>query len=190
MQKKILAILGSPHVNGINAQMLNIAIKQSEKNGDEVRIINLYKKRIAFCKGCLYCQKTSSCAIQDDIQEIAQDIKWCDTIILASPIYWANVPSIVKNMMDRLFGTTMQETKFFPKPLLKGKKYILLTSCNTPLFFAKIAGQLGGIKKATKEFFSYSGIKKKGIILVSNANKTKSISKSTKNKIKRLVTNC
>lgn len=69
-QKKLLAILGSPHLNGTTASMLECAIQASEKAGYDVTKINLYEKQICFCTGCRTCIRTGTCNQKDDIQEI------------------------------------------------------------------------------------------------------------------------
>ena len=133
MKKKLLAILGSPHKNGATSKMLDYAMEIAEQNGYDIHYINLYEKNIAYCKGCRACLALHSCAVKDDIQEISKLVKECSIIILAAPVYWANVPAIVKNMFDRLLGVMMEETRTFPKPRLsKEQKYILFTACNTP----------------------------------------------------------
>ena len=43
-EKILLAILGSPHENGMTATMLNYAIRKAEEMGYNVIKINLYKK--------------------------------------------------------------------------------------------------------------------------------------------------
>lgn len=43
-EKNILAILGSPHSNGMTAAMLDCAILKAEKVGYIVTKINLYEK--------------------------------------------------------------------------------------------------------------------------------------------------
>lgn len=52
-EKNVLAILGSPHINGITAAMLNCAIHRVKKIGYNVTKINLYEKnyRIAQAAG-------------------------------------------------------------------------------------------------------------------------------------------
>ena len=105
MNKKIiLAILGSPHKNGITATMLNHAVHQAEEKGYIVETINLYEKNIAFCIGCRTCIHTKNCIQKDDIQEIVRLINECEIVFLAAPVYWANVPAPVKNLFDRLLG--------------------------------------------------------------------------------------
>ena len=119
-EKSVLAILGGPHVNGITATMLDCAIQVAEKKGYTVTRINLYEKKISFCSGCNACMNTHICVKQDDIQEIARFMSECQLVLLAAPVYWANVPAAVKNMFDRLRGTAMEETSTFPKPHRKG----------------------------------------------------------------------
>lgn len=143
-EKNIPAILGSPHSNGMTAAMLDCAILKAEKVGYIVTKINLYEKNLSYCKGCRACMKTQTCIQKDDIQEIVHLIRKCQIVILAAPVYWANVPAPVKNLFDRLLGAAMEETNTFPKPHLQGKKYLLLTSCNTPFPFSWIFGQSKG----------------------------------------------
>lgn len=158
--KKLLAILGSPHKDGATATMLDYAMEIAGQQGWQIDYINLYEKDIAYCTGCRACMKTEMCVQKDDIQEIARLLKECDIIILAAPVYWANVPAIVKNMFDRLLGVAMEESATFPKARLsKSQKYILFTACNTPAPFAEIFGQSAGAIRSMKEFFKTSGMK-------------------------------
>ena len=84
-------------------------------------------------------------------------------VVLAAPVYWANIPAVVKNIFDRLLGVAMEETKTFPKARLsKNQKYFLLTSCNTPAPFSYLCGQSTGTIRSMKEFFKTSGMKYAG----------------------------
>lgn len=184
-EKNVLAILGSPHANGTTAAMLNHAIREAEKAGYTVMKINLYEKKISFCTGCRACLHTGSCVQKDDIQDIVTLLHKCQIMILAAPVYWANVPAPVKNMFDRLLGTAMEETKTFPKPRLRGKKYMILTSCNTPAPFSWIFGQSRGAIRNMDEFFKTAGMKPIGKIVYANAANKSELSKSLIRKIER-----
>lgn len=187
MKGKILAILGSPHKNGATWKMLNYAMEIAKQYGYIVDYINLYEKNIAYCKGCRACIKLHNCVVKDDIQEIAKLIKECSIIILAAPVYWANVPAIVKNMFDRLLGVMMEETKTFPKPGLSNKqKYILFTACNTPYPFSVFLGQSTGAIRSIREVFKTSGMKYSGNCVWTGNNKTV-LPEYIKHKIKRLL---
>ncbi len=184
-KRKVLAILGGPHFDGTTAKMLDCAIKKAERAGCEVTKIDLYKKNIAFCTGCRVCINTRRCVQNDDIREIEKSLHECDTVILAAPVYWANVPAAVKNMFDRLLGTAMEETSTFPKPRLSGKKYMLLISCNTPAPFSWIFGQSRGAIRNMDEFFKTAGIKPIGKIVCANAANKKELPKSIVRKIQK-----
>lgn len=184
-QKKLLAILGSPHVNGTTANMLNYAVCSSEKTGYEVNKVNLYEKQIDFCKGCRTCLDTGKCILNDEMQEIISLIKECHVVILAAPVYWANVPAPVKNLFDRLLGVAMEESSTFPKPRLSGKKYILLTACNTPSPFSWIFGQSRGAIHNMDEFFKTAGMKCIGKFVCTNTSKRKGLPKSLIRKMER-----
>ncbi len=187
-KKKILAIQGSFKNNGITTTMLNHAVEESKKAGYDVEYIRLHDHRIEYCKGCRKCFETGECVFKDDdMMQIAKSIKAADVIILACPVYWANVPAIVKNLFDRMSGTSMEETNTFPKPRLSGKKYILLTACNTPMPFAALCGQTTGLNRAVKEYFKTSGISCIGTVIVDNTSKRKGVPDAKLNQIRKLI---
>ena len=187
MRKNALAILGSPHANGTTAAMLDLAIHKAEQVGYAVTKIKLYEKKISFCTGCRACMDTHICIQKDDMQEIAALLQECQLVILAAPVYWANVPAPVKNMFDRLLGTAMEETDTFPKPRLQGKKYLILTSCNTPAPFSWIFGQSRGAIRNMDEFFKTAGMKPIGKVVRANAKNKKELPKRTMKKIERCL---
>ena len=184
-EKHVLAILGSPHSDGITASMLNHSIGLAGKAGYTVNKINLYGKNLAFCKGCKRCFVSGVCVQKDDIQEIVALLRKCEIVILAAPTYWANVPAVVKNLFDRLLGTAMEETDTFPRPRLSGKKYMLLTACHTPAPFSWIFGQSRGAIRSMDEFFKTAGMKSMGKVVCPNAGRRKMIPERVLRKIKR-----
>lgn len=186
-KNKILAILASPHFNGITAKMLDYTIEALKRSGHQVTKINLYNKNLLYCKGCRSCLDTGICIINDDIIEISYLLKEADIIIVATPVYWANVPAILKNMFDRLLGVAMEETNTFPKPRLTGKRYLLLTSCKTPFPFSWIYGQSRGLVRNINEFFKTAGIKSCGKVICTNSIKKKELPKSLLRKIDKLI---
>ena len=101
MSKKLLALLGSPHKDGATGTMLKYVLQEAEQQGWQITSINLYEQNIGYCNGCRTCIKTGSCVHKDDVQEISRLIRECDVVVLAAPVYWANVPAVVKNLFDR-----------------------------------------------------------------------------------------
>ncbi len=113
-RKNVLAILGSPHTNGTTAAMLDLAIHKAKQVGYVVTKINLYEKELSFCTGCRACMDTHICVQKDDIQSIVVLLQKCHLVILAAPVYWANVPASVKNLFDRLLELLWKKQTHFP----------------------------------------------------------------------------
>ena len=187
--KKMLAILGSPRKSGNVASMLEVAINRGKKLGYEIYYINLYEKKIELCRGCMVCKKTGVCKINDDIQEIRKLFIESDLVVLASPTYFANVSAVTKNMFDRLVGVVMDDNNsMIPKPkLLSSQKYLLLTTCNTPWPFDRLAGQSTGTIKAMKEFLNISGMKYAGKVIFAGTRNKKQLPKSIITKIEKKI---
>ncbi len=189
ISKKMLAILGSPKKTGNAAKMLDIAVKQATDKGYEVTYIELYEKNIAYCTGCVCCKKTGECVIKDDIQEIRKGFVESDLIVISCPTYFANVTAPVKNMFDRLVGTVMDDnSSAIPKPkLLKRQKYILMTTCNTPFPFDRLAGQSRGCLRAMKEVMHISGMTCIGKVVFAGTRNKNEIPIRVIKKIKKLI---
>lgn len=57
--------------NGSNSDMLaDEFMRGALESGNKAEKITLRGKSINFCKGCLACQKTGKCVINDDMAEI------------------------------------------------------------------------------------------------------------------------
>lgn len=184
-EKQVLAILGSPRPDGVTATLLERSIQAAQRAGYAVTKLELYGKDLAPCTGCRACLASGQCVRQDDIQEIVALLRRCQVVVLAAPVYWANVPGPVKNLFDRLLGTAMEETATFPKPRLSGKKYILLTACNTPAPFSWLAGQSRGAIRAMDEFFKTAGMKPMGKIVCPGTGKQKAPTPRVLRKVER-----
>lgn len=183
----ILAIYGSAKKKGVTATILDHAVASVEAKGITVNKIYLKDEALLPCLGCRKCLETKTCVQQDSIHRIAELIKNSDTVLLAAPVYWANVPAIVKNLFDRLLGVAMEETATFPKGLLKGKKYAFFTACKTSAPFSWLCGQSKGAIRAAREFFATAGFKCLGNIVESGCDNKSVPSPSTIRAVDRLI---
>ena len=101
MTKKVLIISASLRT-GANSET---AAKEMERGardaGHNVEFVSLKGKNIQFCKGCLACQKTSRCIINDDANEITEKMRNSDVIVWATPIYYYEMSGQMKTLIDR-----------------------------------------------------------------------------------------
>jgi multimeric flavodoxin WrbA len=101
---KIVGLSGSPRRERNTEYLLNAALDAASKvEGAETELIRLPDYRILPCDGCNACAKEGKCPLdeQDDVERLREKLKEADAVIIAAPSYFASVPGITKNFMDR-----------------------------------------------------------------------------------------
>ena len=98
---KILGISGSPNKNGNTAYAVQYALDIIKTEGFETKYISLAGKKINPCIACWKCSDTHECCQNDDMKEIIDAMRWCDGIIMGSPVYFGLISGQLKTMMDR-----------------------------------------------------------------------------------------
>lgn len=102
MYKKVIIISSSLRKNS-NSQSLASAFKDGAiEAGNQVVSFDLSKERLNFCIGCLACQKTHRCVIDDDARKITDAVKNADVVVFASPVYYYSISGALKTLLDRL----------------------------------------------------------------------------------------
>ena len=101
---KVVAFNGSPRKEGNTCQSIQVVLEELQREGIETEIIQIGGKNIHGCKACYQCfeKKDKECAIKDD--ELNNNIKKMiesDGIIIGSPVYFSNVTSEIKALIDR-----------------------------------------------------------------------------------------
>ncbi len=99
---KVLVISTSLRAKSNSDILTERLIAGAKDAGHEVEHISLKGKKIAFCIGCLACQKTQQGVIKDDAAEIAEKVKNADTLVFATPIYYYEMSGQMKTLLDRL----------------------------------------------------------------------------------------
>lgn len=145
---KILLINGSPKGKRSNSLKLAYSFIEGFKNGctndeeslsiDELHVASM---NIAACKGCFACwQKTPGiCCIKDDMQTVIEKLIDADLILWSFPLYYFNVPAILKNLIDRQlpmslpfmsskqdgYGSRSHDSRYD----MEGKRHVLISTC-------------------------------------------------------------
>ena len=116
--KKVL-IVSTTLRKGGNSQLLAEAFAAGAKEaGNQVEVVSLRDKNIAFCRGCFACQKIGKCIIKDDANEIADKICEADVVVWATPIYYYEMSGQMKTMIDRANSLYSRDYKFREDRLL------------------------------------------------------------------------
>jgi multimeric flavodoxin WrbA len=101
VDKKIVAIFGSPRRKGNTATLLRESIRGARQSGVIVEEIVLRDLKISPCLEIYGCKAAGECAIKDDFQKVRDLILDAQGLILASPIFFYSVSAHTKILMDR-----------------------------------------------------------------------------------------
>ena len=100
-EKNILILSTSPRKGGNSDTLADEFTRGARDAGHDAEKISLAGKTIGFCRGCLACQKTERCVIQDDVNAIVQKMLSADVLVFATPIYFYEMSGQMKTLLDR-----------------------------------------------------------------------------------------
>jgi multimeric flavodoxin WrbA len=98
---KILAIVGSPRLNGNTNYLVDKALEEAARQGAETEKIMLSQYKIAPCQGHPRCNEFEACLQKDDGMAVLKKFCEADGLILASPVYYYDVTAQMKTFIDR-----------------------------------------------------------------------------------------
>lgn len=101
---KILVLNGSPKKEKSDTMNITKAFLDgmSEKEKNEIHIINVIDKRIEYCTGCFSCMRNGGeCIHSDDMRGILEEILDSDLLVLSYPLYCYGMPAPLKAFLDR-----------------------------------------------------------------------------------------
>ena len=103
--KKILVIMSAGTKLGNTDRLTDAYIKGLVERGHSVTKVYLGSMRIEGCRGCGVCQ----CAVRDGMQDIYPLFAECDTVVMASPLYFWTITAQLKSFIDRLYAISVDD---------------------------------------------------------------------------------
>lgn len=76
-------------------------------NSKDVKIIQLSDYKIEYCTGCLECDETHKCNIEDGMAELLEEVKIADILIFITPTRYSLLSGDCKVFIDRLNPTAV-----------------------------------------------------------------------------------
>jgi len=98
---KIVAIVGSPRLNGNTSYLVDQTLEAAKALGIETEKIHLVRHKVNPCLGHENCASFSTCKQNDDAPWILDKFINADGVILSSPIYYYNMSAQMKAFVDR-----------------------------------------------------------------------------------------
>ena len=97
----ILAVAGSARRHGNSDTLLEAALDVFRERGDAVQVVYPKKLSISPCLSCNACFEAGVCIQHDDMTDLYARFCEADHVVVASPVYFTNVPGHLKVMIDR-----------------------------------------------------------------------------------------
>ncbi len=101
---KVVAFNGSARKDGNTAILLRAVLSELEAEGIDTELVQLAGKKMHGCTACMKCRETpdGTCSgINDFGNECLEKMFAADGIIIGSPVYFADVTSETKALIDR-----------------------------------------------------------------------------------------
>jgi len=175
---KTLIINGSPRKNGATASIIS---KVQKSLHGEVTIVNTYFPHVSPCMDCRNCWTNASCAINDEMQNIYKAIDETDNIIIASPIYFAELTGSLLSFASR-FQFLWTAKEFRKENVLKDKlRYGVVILVDGGDGYVDTALAMG------KRLLRTMGAEFKKLIYFSGTDKTESASPLDNNEMKQSI---
>jgi multimeric flavodoxin WrbA len=141
MGARIIALLGSPRLEGNTAKLLNEAIRGANDAGCSVEKIEVTSLNFRACREIFFCREHETCAMKDDMTAIYEKFRDIDGIIVATPVMTMGIPGMLKSFIDRFQVFFM--AKYVRKtPLVRKEKrqhrlglYLGISGMNVPYVF-------------------------------------------------------
>lgn len=117
---KVLLVFAHPEPRSLNGALRDVAIKELEAQGHEVRVTDLYAEdwkaevdpadfpawspEARFLPGAASKQAFATDTLTGDVKAEIEKLLWADMLILQFPLWWYSMPAILKGWVDRVYA--------------------------------------------------------------------------------------
>jgi NAD(P)H-dependent FMN reductase len=156
----VLGIAGSPRRYGSSDRLLEAALEGAKAAGARTERFVAAQANMRPCLGCNACSLTGECVQHDGGPAFYATLDRADAIIVASPVYFASVPAVLKICYDRLqpYWARTYVLKQ-PPPERRPGAFLLVRNAGDPYGFT-------GTEHTTRSVFAVLGIDVLGAVKV------------------------
>lgn len=161
--KKVLVILGHPSTQSFNKTIFDRYIQSSLAAGNQIRGLELGKLNFDVVSRN---PRARDKELESDLKKAQEDILWSEHLVFIYPIWWGNVPALLKGFIDRVFISGFSHRYLGNggyEKLLSGRSAHLIVTMDAPSSFESIylhgAATNRVMKQATLEFCGIKPVK-------------------------------
>ena len=146
MSKKILIIDANPSKFGFTACLAEEYAINAEESGFEVKTLCLRDMKF---DPILHYGYSRVQKLEPDLEKAQDLIKWCEHLVLVTPVWWYSAPALLKGFFDRV----MLPGFAFEVELMPKRKVNKLLSGRTATLFYTYGGPKKNMDKIKEDLF-------------------------------------
>jgi len=180
----VLIIYAHPNKSGHSGAILKEVERFLGEKKIKYEILDLYEMGYDPVLHANELYTSGQKGVSRETKIIQEKIKKQDKFIFIYPVWWNNMPAILKGFFDKIF-TSRFAFKYvgrWPKGLLGGRA-VVFSSSGAPRLFVKLLAGDRALKVVTRDILKFAGIKSRAY-LVGRANK---FNEKQKEKIRKMV---
>ena len=159
--------MGHPLTESLNGFIADEYEHEAVLRGHEVRVQKLGQMQFdpVLREGYKSIQ-----ALEPDLIQAQENLKWCNHWVLIYPVWWGSVPALLKGFLDRTLhpGFAFQSRKkgIGWDKLLKGRTAEIIATSDAPSFwlrFAYLSSDFTTLRNATLRYCGFSPVRTRRI---------------------------
>ena len=103
--RRVLVIFCHPCTEGFIPAALDQVEVGLRASGAEVRLHDLYREGFVPELSAQEHRTHVEPGVAAELQEHADDLRWCDTLVLVYPTWWSGQPAMLKGWIDRVWAS-------------------------------------------------------------------------------------
>ena len=98
---KIIALQGSPNIDGSTAILVEEFARGAREAGHAVERVDVARLDVRPCTGCVACGYEGPCVQRDGMGAVRSSLLAADMVVLATPLYYYGISAQLKTVVDR-----------------------------------------------------------------------------------------
>jgi NAD(P)H dehydrogenase (quinone) len=135
--KRILIISAHPEYKGLGDELVKTYLEAARAAGHKVELLEL--NQLDFDPILHHGYKQTQ-KLEPDLQRAQTAISQADHLVFVYPVWWENMPALLKGFVDRVFlpDFAFRYTKTIPEQLLKGKSGRIIVTMDGPELYDRL----------------------------------------------------